>query len=209
MAAIVGSSAALFDRLHPARLCRRRPGDNEGQSPRRLRSGAKLHRRHHALRRRSFLGHLHIGRELFSDMVALPLHGDDDFLGLVSVYAINVVLIELRYIPVPSSGQAWTILPQFLYVSLVAGAIGVLSWNMGNKIITPVNGVLFMNGRRLRRVRAFRNRPHAGAAGRRGDHSRGARHEQPLSAAEGSKGKCQSIRPYGSGKLPSTQAKLK
>ena len=66
-------------------------------------------------------------------------------LGLVSVYAINVVLIELRYTPVPSSGQAWTIMPQFLYMSLVAGAIGVLSWNMGNKIITPVNGVLFMN----------------------------------------------------------------
>ena len=36
-------------------------------------------------------------------------------------------------------------MPQFLYMSLVAGAIGVLSWNMGNKIITPVNGVLFMN----------------------------------------------------------------
>jgi drug/metabolite transporter (DMT)-like permease len=66
-------------------------------------------------------------------------------LGLVSMYAINVVLIELRYIPVPSSGQAWTIMPQFLYMSLVAGAIAVLSWNMGNKIITPVNGVLFMN----------------------------------------------------------------
>ncbi len=49
-------------------------------------------------------------------------------------------------------------------------------------------------GRRLRRVRAFRNCPHAGTASRRGDHSRGARHEQPLSAAEGSKGKCQSIR---------------
>jgi len=66
-------------------------------------------------------------------------------LGLVSMYAINIVLIELRYIPVPSSGQAWTIMPQFLYMSLVAGAIAVLSWNMGNKIITPVNGVLFMN----------------------------------------------------------------
>ena len=66
-------------------------------------------------------------------------------LGLVSMYAINVVLIELRYILVPSSGQAWTIMPQFLYMSLVAGAIGVLSWNMGNKIITPVNGVLFIN----------------------------------------------------------------
>jgi drug/metabolite transporter (DMT)-like permease len=66
-------------------------------------------------------------------------------LGLVSVYTINVVLIELRYIPVPSSGQAWTIMPQFLYMSLVAAAIAVLSWNMGNKIITPVNAVLFMN----------------------------------------------------------------
>jgi drug/metabolite transporter (DMT)-like permease len=66
-------------------------------------------------------------------------------LGLVSVCAITVLLIALRYIPVPSGAQAWTIMPQFLYMSLVAGVIAVLSWNMGNKIITPVNGVLFIN----------------------------------------------------------------
>jgi drug/metabolite transporter (DMT)-like permease len=66
-------------------------------------------------------------------------------LGLVGVYAINVVLIELRYIPAPSIGQAWTVMPQLLYMSLVAGAIAVLSWNMGNKIITPLNGVPFTN----------------------------------------------------------------
>jgi len=34
--------------------------------------------------------------------------------------------------------------PHLLYMSLVAGFIGVLSWNMGNKIITPLNGVLFI-----------------------------------------------------------------
>jgi drug/metabolite transporter (DMT)-like permease len=66
-------------------------------------------------------------------------------LGLISVYAIDIALIKLQYIPVPSGSQAWTIVPQFLYMSLVAGVIGVLCWNMGNKIITPVNGMLFMN----------------------------------------------------------------
>jgi len=30
-------------------------------------------------------------------------------------------------------------------MSLIAGVVGVLMWNVGNKILTPQNGSLFMN----------------------------------------------------------------
>jgi hypothetical protein len=38
-----------------------------------------------------------------------------------------------------------SILPELAYMSLVAAVIGVLAWNIGNKILTPLNGVLFMD----------------------------------------------------------------
>ncbi|HEV8025807.1 MAG TPA: DMT family transporter [Stellaceae bacterium] len=66
-------------------------------------------------------------------------------LGLASVYAINFILIEGGYIPAPSLAQVYDLVPHLIYMSLVAGVIGVLFWNMGNNIITPMNGVLFMN----------------------------------------------------------------
>jgi hypothetical protein len=54
-------------------------------------------------------------------MVALRYTAMTTLFGLVSMYAINVVLIELRYIPVLSSGQAWTIMPQFCRPSALVG----------------------------------------------------------------------------------------
>lgn len=130
-------------------------------------------------------------------------------LGLVSVYAINVVLIELRYIPVPSSGQAWTIMPQFLYMSLVAGAIAVLSWNMGNKIITPVNGVLFIN---VVPVAAFAVSALSGIVPTPVQLAGAAITVAALvmnNLYQRQRVQRESASPYGSGKLPSTQTKLK
>ena len=37
-------------------------------------------------------------------------------------------------------GLAW-----LLGTAVIAGFIGILCWNMGNKILTPMNGVLFMD----------------------------------------------------------------
>jgi drug/metabolite transporter (DMT)-like permease len=129
-------------------------------------------------------------------------------LGLVSMYAINVVLIELRYIPVPSSGQAWTIMPQFLYMSLVAGAIAVLSWNIGNKIITPVNGVLFMN---VVPVAAFAASALSGIVPTPVQLAGAAITVAALvmnNLYQRQRVQRESASPYGSGKLPSTQAKF-
>lgn len=66
-------------------------------------------------------------------------------LGLGSAVAITAVLLATKAVAVPSGGNVVTILPELAYMSLVAGFIGVLGWNMGNKILTPLNGVLFMD----------------------------------------------------------------
>ncbi len=66
-------------------------------------------------------------------------------LGLTSVYAITVGMYCLGFLPVPSVGAVVSVVPHLLYMAFVAGFIGVLCWNLGNKILTPLNGVLFMD----------------------------------------------------------------
>lgn len=66
-------------------------------------------------------------------------------LGLASAVAITAVLLTTGLVAVPSTGQVGTVLPELAYMSLVAGFVGVLAWNIGNKILTPLNGVLFMD----------------------------------------------------------------
>jgi len=66
-------------------------------------------------------------------------------LGLTSIFAVVAVLLLAGTISVPSTAAIVSVFPHLLYMSLVAGFIGVLCWNMGNKIITPLNGVLFMD----------------------------------------------------------------
>lgn len=66
-------------------------------------------------------------------------------LGLSSVYLITAVLLASGSVPVPSLATVVMITPELMYMAFGAGLIGVLAWNIGNKIITPLNGVLFMD----------------------------------------------------------------
>lgn len=66
-------------------------------------------------------------------------------LGLTSIFAVNAVLMAVGYIPMPGWSDVAPVVPHLIYMALVAGLLGVLSWNMGNKILTPLNGVLFMD----------------------------------------------------------------
>lgn len=66
-------------------------------------------------------------------------------LGLTSIFVVNAVLITVGYIPMPDWLDVAPVVPHLVYMALVAGLLGVLSWNMGNKILTPLNGVLFMD----------------------------------------------------------------
>jgi drug/metabolite transporter (DMT)-like permease len=48
-------------------------------------------------------------------------------------------------IPRPTLQALPSILPYLGYMVLVAGVLAVLCWNLGNKILTPTNGVLFLD----------------------------------------------------------------
>ncbi len=65
--------------------------------------------------------------------------------GLITIYIINIFLISNAIIPLPTITQVVSIIPELIYMALIAGFVGVLCWNAGNKIITPINGVLFMD----------------------------------------------------------------
>lgn len=66
-------------------------------------------------------------------------------LGLMSAVGITAVLLGTGLVAVPGVGQVGAVLPELAYMSLVAGFVGVLAWNIGNKILTPRGGVLFMD----------------------------------------------------------------
>jgi drug/metabolite transporter (DMT)-like permease len=66
-------------------------------------------------------------------------------LGMTSVLTLNAVLLLSGAVPVPSGADFVFVVPHVLYMAFIAGFVGVLCWNMGNKILTPLNGVLFMD----------------------------------------------------------------
>jgi drug/metabolite transporter (DMT)-like permease len=66
-------------------------------------------------------------------------------LGLTSMLAINAGLLILGVISVPSPAAVFSVAPHLAYMAFVAACVGVLSWNLGNKLLTPLNGVLFIN----------------------------------------------------------------
>jgi drug/metabolite transporter (DMT)-like permease len=66
-------------------------------------------------------------------------------LGMSSVLTINAVLYLTHVVAVPAISDFVFVIPHVLYMAFIAGFVGVLCWNFGNKILTPTNGVLFMD----------------------------------------------------------------
>ncbi len=66
-------------------------------------------------------------------------------LGSASLVAINLALVAAHHVALPDSAQLRAALPYLLYTACVPGFVGVLCWNLGVRIVTPVNGVLFMD----------------------------------------------------------------
>lgn len=63
---------------------------------------------------------------------------------ITSIIVIGVGKL-LGYIEMPSFDIVYQIRWEIIYMAVVSGVIGVLAWNAGNKILTPMNGSLFMN----------------------------------------------------------------
>ncbi|MGL5861965.1 MAG: DMT family transporter [Phycicoccus sp.] len=66
-------------------------------------------------------------------------------LGLLSAVGITAALLVTGLVTVPGPADVYAVAPELAYMSLVAGFVGVLAWNYGNKMLTPLNGVLFMD----------------------------------------------------------------
>ncbi|WP_120347321.1 DMT family transporter [Paraburkholderia fungorum] len=81
----------------------------------------------------------------FKNWSALKYTTITTWLGLSTIISLNVLLFALHVVPVPSAGALRAIVPHLLYMGPIAGFIAILFWNMGNRILTPLNGVLFMD----------------------------------------------------------------
>ncbi|MDB5935342.1 MAG: hypothetical protein JWQ01_2686 [Massilia sp.] len=66
-------------------------------------------------------------------------------LGMTSVLTVNGILYASGLVALPSTSALSFVVPHVVYMALVAGVVGVLCWNLGNHIVTPLNGVLFMD----------------------------------------------------------------
>ena len=86
-----------------------------------------------------------VGGSLFPHWSSYRYTAVTTLLGLTTVYSVTAVLLLTGMISPPSAGTLIDIMPHLLFMALIAGFVGVLSWNLGNKIITPMNGVLFMD----------------------------------------------------------------
>ncbi|CAD6553871.1 DMT family transporter [Paraburkholderia metrosideri] len=67
------------------------------------------------------------------------------WLGLTTILGLNALLFALHVVPVPTAAQLWAIAPHLSYMGPIAGFVAILFWNLGNRILTPLNGVLFMD----------------------------------------------------------------
>ena len=86
-----------------------------------------------------------IGGSFYPKWTPIKYTSITTLLWLISIFLVNGILLGAGVIALPSLETIGSITPQLLYMALIAGFVGVLSWNSGNKIITPLNGVLFMD----------------------------------------------------------------
>ena len=86
-----------------------------------------------------------VGASFYPKWSAVKYTAFTTVLGLTSIYAISGALIAADVVAMPTIQAVVSVAPYLGYMALFAGFIGVLSWNTGNKIITPLNGVLFMD----------------------------------------------------------------
>ncbi|UYX51430.1 DMT family transporter [Bacillus thuringiensis] len=65
--------------------------------------------------------------------------------GSISLIIIVTALTIANIISVPSLHTVMSVRFELFYMSIVAGVIAVFCWNTGNRYISSINGILFMN----------------------------------------------------------------
>lgn len=81
----------------------------------------------------------------FSGWSALKYTTVTIWFGLPTIIAVNLALLAVGSEQLPSFADLSAILPHLIFMGPVAGFLAVLLWNSGNKILTPMNGMLFID----------------------------------------------------------------
>lgn len=66
-------------------------------------------------------------------------------LGTVTIAAVTALATAAGFVAVPSLETVWSVRAEIAYLVLIAAVLAVFSWNIGIKLLGPVNGVLFIN----------------------------------------------------------------
>lgn len=66
-------------------------------------------------------------------------------LGNISSVIFIIIATAIGYIHIPSVNSLIYVKWELFYMSMISGVVGVFAWNAGNKILTPMNGLLFIN----------------------------------------------------------------
>lgn len=85
------------------------------------------------------------GSARFARWSALKYTTMTTWLGLTTIVTVNAFLILLHVVPAPTWSALRSIAPHLLYMGPVAGFGAILFWVSGNRILGPMNGVLFMD----------------------------------------------------------------
>ncbi|TXR91252.1 EamA family transporter [Bacillus sp. SH7-1] len=67
------------------------------------------------------------------------------FFGSISIVIIVGLATTLGWLKMPTLTMVFDVSGALFYMIFIAGVLAVFCWNLGNKIITPINGILFMN----------------------------------------------------------------
>ena len=85
------------------------------------------------------------GSARFARWSALKYTTMTTWLGLTTIVTVNAIFIALHVVPTPTLSMLRSIAPHLLYMGPVAGFGAILFWVSGNRILGPMNGVLFMD----------------------------------------------------------------
>ncbi|MGE8207293.1 DMT family transporter [Heyndrickxia sp. NPDC080065] len=86
-----------------------------------------------------------MGGQTFSDWSTLRYSTLTCVFGTLVTFIITMVITMQGYVSVPSMGAISTIKYDLLFMMILPGIVALLSWNYGVKILSSINGILFIN----------------------------------------------------------------
>jgi drug/metabolite transporter (DMT)-like permease len=66
-------------------------------------------------------------------------------IGVLSMFIIISIATFFGFLHIPNLNNILSIKLEFLYMIFIAGVAGVFAWNIGNRIIGPINADMFIN----------------------------------------------------------------